>query len=149
VFDGSISVYNGVIVLDNPITARVSGGYVTKVEGKSAAEEFEASLRIGEEKARQFEKEGIIPKGEGETYARNARNLGELGIGLNPAAAIVGNMLVDEKVYKTCHIAVGSNYDDDAEALIHLDGLITEPTIEIEDAAGKRETILDRGDLQI
>jgi aminopeptidase len=149
VFDGSISVYNGVIVLDNPITARVSGGFVTKVEGKSAAEEFEASLRIGEEKARQFEKEGIIPKGEGDAYARNARNLGELGIGLNPAATIVGNMLVDEKVYKTCHIAVGSNYDDDAEALIHLDGLITEPTIEIEDAAGKGETILDKGNLQI
>jgi len=149
VFDGSISVYDGVIILDNPVIARVAGGFVTKIEGGREAEEFEASLRIGEEKAYQFEKEGIIPKGKGKIYGRNARNIGELGIGLNPAARIVGNMLVDEKVYKTCHIAVGSNYDDDAEALIHLDGLVTEPTIEIVDTEGNIHTILERGDLKI
>ena len=50
-------------------------------------------------------------------------------IGLNPQAKIVGNMLCDEKVYRTCHIAIGANYDDDAKALIHLDGLIKNPTI--------------------
>ena len=43
----------------------------------------------------------------------------------------MGNMLEDEKVYGTCHIAIGANYDNDAKALIHLDGLIKNPTITV------------------
>ena len=48
-------------------------------------------------------------------------------------------MLEDEKVYGTCHIAIGSNYDDDAKSLIHLDGLIKNPdiTVKFEDKSVK------------
>jgi leucyl aminopeptidase (aminopeptidase T) len=38
-------------------------------------------------------------------------------------------MLEDEKAINTCHFAIGHNYDDDAPALIHLDGLVRTPTI--------------------
>jgi len=72
---------------------------------------------------------GKLPRGSGEIYAKNARNIGELGIGLNPRATISGNMLEDEKAFSTCHFAVGHNYDEDAPALIHLDGLVKNPTI--------------------
>ena len=48
-------------------------------------------------------------------------------------------MLEDEKVFKTCHIAIGSNYDDDAKALIHLDGLVKNPTIVVRDARGRED----------
>ena len=70
------------------------------------------------------------------------RNLGELGIGLNPKARIVGNILEDEKVFETCHIALGSNYDEDAKAMIHLDGIIYKPTITA--YRGKKPTVLLR-----
>ena len=62
---------------------------------------------------------------------KNARNIGELGIGLNPAASINGNMLEDEKAFHTCHFAIGQNYDNDAPSLIHLDGVVRNPTIEL------------------
>ena len=39
-------------------------------------------------------------------------------------------MLEDESV-KTCHFAIGSNYDGDAQSLIHLDGLVKNPTITV------------------
>ena len=84
-----------------------------------------------------------------EEYARNARNLGELGIGLNPKASIVGNMLEDEKAFRTCHFAIGANYDDDAPAFIHLDGLVTEPTIVAKTSRGKEIVIESHGDLLI
>ena len=54
-----------------------------------------------------------------------------LGIGLNPRARVTGNMLEDEKILGTCHFAIGSNYDDDAEAFIHLDCLVNKPTITV------------------
>ena len=82
-------------------------------------------------------------------YLENIYNLGELGIGLNEKARIVGNMLEDEKVFKTCHVAIGSNYDEDAKALIHLDGLVKSPTIAIRDRRGTWRTVLKSGKIVI
>jgi leucyl aminopeptidase (aminopeptidase T) len=54
-------------------------------------------------------------------------------------------MLEDEKVYGTCHFALGSNYDEDAPALIHLDGLVSRPTIYTETEEGKKELVMKEG----
>jgi leucyl aminopeptidase (aminopeptidase T) len=40
-------------------------------------------------------------------------------------------MLEDEKAFHSCHFAIGSNYDNDAEAMIHLDCLVRNPTIRV------------------
>jgi leucyl aminopeptidase (aminopeptidase T) len=56
-------------------------------------------------------------------------------------------MLEDEKVYHTCHFAIGSNYDGDAPALIHLDGLVSYPTIVATFPSGKSQEIMRDGDL--
>lgn len=149
VFDGSISVYNGVLVLSEPVTAIVKEGFITEISGGAEAEVLRDTIERARKKAFDLEKKGNLPAGRGEEYAKNAGNIGELGIGLNPSARIVGNMLVDEKVYRTCHIAIGSNYDDDAEALIHLDGLITEPTVSAFGADGTERRITESGGLAL
>jgi leucyl aminopeptidase (aminopeptidase T) len=38
------------------------------------------------------------------------KKIGEIGIGLNPNASIVGTTIIDEKVLGTAHVALGSNY---------------------------------------
>ena len=81
--------------------------------------------------------------------ARNAKSLGELGIGLNPAATVVGNMLEDEKAFRTCHFAIGANYDEDAPALIHLDGLVSRPTIVAVAPDGRETVIEEEGELRV
>ena len=95
------------------------------------------------------QKEGKLPERQGSVYRRNARNIGEFGIGLNPAAVITGNMLEDEKAFHTCHFAIGENYDNDAPALIHLDGIVREPTIKIAYEDGSMQTILQNDDLTL
>ena len=129
VFDGSISSYNGIIVIEEPIRVEYKKGFAVSITGGTEAKELLKTITLAEENALIYEKEGKLPAGAGQSYKKNARNLGELGIGLNPAASITGNMLGDEKVYETCHFAIGSNYDDDAEALIHLDGLVLNPSV--------------------
>ena len=94
-----------------------------------------------------LEKEKKLPQGAGAVYKKNARNIGELGIGLNPAARITGNMLEDEKAFHTCHFAIGENYDNDAPSLIHLDGVVRDPTIIVRYADGTEKTILENGSL--
>ena len=128
-FSGSIAACKGDIIIKTPIKAEVKKGFVTKISGKKEAEKLKESIAFGGKNAELFEKEGKLPSGMGSVYAKNARNIGEVGIGLNQRAGITGNMLEDEKAYNTCHIAIGKNYDEDAPSLIHLDGLITRPTI--------------------
>jgi len=96
-----------------------------------------------------MEKNGKLPAGQGAVYSRNARNIGELGIGLNPAANITGNMLEDEKAFRTCHFAIGMNFDSDAPALIHFDGVVRNPTIVITYNDGSQFTVLENGELKV
>ncbi len=62
---------------------------------------------------------------------KNSTNVAEFGIGLNPKAKIIGNLLQDEKALGTCHIAFGNNksYGGKIYSKVHLDAIIFEPTI--------------------
>jgi leucyl aminopeptidase (aminopeptidase T) len=144
-FDGSISLDGGEVIIETPILTKVEGGFVIDITGKSEAEKLKATIDKAERTVKEFVSEDKIPKEREESYIKNARNLGELGIGLNKNAKIVGNMLEDEKVYGTCHIAIGSNYDEDAKSLIHLDGLIKNPTISVKYEDGNEKTIIKDG----
>ena len=149
VFDGSISLYNGDMLLTEPVDLQIVDGFVTEIKGGRGAALLRETIELGEKNALEFEAAGKIPAGSGAVYKKNARNLGELGIGLNPAAGIDGNMLGDEKAYRTIHIAIGSNYDEDAKALIHCDCLVKDPTVTAFYADGTEVVFLDNGDLKI
>jgi aminopeptidase len=149
VFDGSIVSHQRDILIKTPIRATVKGGFITDVSGGEEAKEVLESISLAERNALEFEAAGKLPSGKGETYARNARNIGELGIGLNPKARVSGNMLEDEKAFRTCHFAIGHNYDEDAPALIHLDGLVMEPTIVAIMANGRNVVIEEAGELKV
>jgi leucyl aminopeptidase (aminopeptidase T) len=148
VFDGSISLHKGDIVIREPIRCVLEKGFVRDITGAGEARALRQTVEMAERNALDMEKDGKLPAGQGAVYARNARNIGEIGIGLNPAARITGSMLEDEKAFRTCHFAIGLNYDRDAPALIHLDGLVKNPTITAYDEDG-RETVIERdGELQ-
>ncbi len=147
VFDGSIADIAGDIIIETPISCAVSGGYVISCEGALEAERLEKALRTGMDMASSLVKKGGMSPEEALRYATNARHIGELGIGLNVEATITGNMLEDEKVYGTCHFAIGSNYDEDAPAMIHLDGLVKRPTITALLPGGREITLMRNGDL--
>jgi len=66
---------------------------------------------------------------------KNAYNIAELGVGTNPKARIIGNVLEDEKVLGTVHVAVGDNTSftgGHTKSNIHLDGILFQPTVKID-----------------
>lgn len=67
-------------------------------------------------------------------YGRKAGNVAELGIGTNDFARITGEVLEDEKVLGTVHIAFGNNFafGGRVSVPVHLDGIIKEPTLYID-----------------
>ncbi len=102
VFDGSFS---SVGVLKEPIELVVEKGRVVECSNDALSE--------------------VIEKYE------NADNIAEIGLGTNKAARLIGNVLEDEKVYGTCHVAIGDNhtFGGATRAGIHLDGVIKNPWV--------------------
>ncbi|MFW6265371.1 MAG: aminopeptidase [Halanaeroarchaeum sp.] len=67
-----------------------------------------------------------------ESVGEDAYNLAELGIGTNVAVTdLVGSVLLDEKAAGTVHLAIGDDagIGGDVSAPLHLDGIITEPSV--------------------
>ncbi|MDP2792222.1 MAG: peptidase M17 [Rectinemataceae bacterium] len=148
VFDGSIADIAGDIVIETPVSCAVSGGFVLGCEGGAEAAGLEAALRKGMDMASALVGKGGMSPEEALRYATNARHVGELGIGLNTEALITGRMLEDEKAYGSCHFAIGYNYDEDAPAMIHLDGLVKQPTITVFIAGGPDIILMRDGVIQ-
>ena len=148
VYDGSMTFSDGDSILETPITCKIENGFVTDIKGGAEARRLLKTITEAETRPFTLEKEKKLPAGQAAFYKRNARNIGELGIGLNPAAQITGNMLEDEKAFNTCHFAIGENYDNDAPALIHLDGVVRCPTITVIYADDTSKVILNNGVIQ-
>jgi aminopeptidase len=120
VFDGTVDLIPDSVIPETPVKVVFKGGFVTEVSGGLEAERLLEVIRKGEQMARD------VGKVEEE---RNARALGELGIGINPAATMTCNMLEDEKVWRTVHFAIGMNLDNDGHAFIHQDCLVKRPSL--------------------
>lgn len=68
-------------------------------------------------------------------YGGKERTLCEFGIGTNYKAKITGNVLEDEKVLGTVHVAFGNNlaFGGKNKANIHLDAVMRKPTVWLDD----------------
>lgn len=131
VFDGSIT-QEKTLIIKEPVRVAVKEGFIKEIDGGTEAGKLKAYVGKAEKKPFKMAKHGELTKEKAEYYAKNARNIGEFGIGLNPRAKIIGNVLEDEKVLGTVHFAIGSNYSQDALALIHSDGIVKNPTVTID-----------------
>ena len=107
VVDGSMA---GVGMVTGPIRIVVKDGYATEITGGAEAKRLIELL---------------------EPHGKPARTVAEFGIGTNDKAILTGQILEDEKVMGTIHIAFGDNKSMGGTVRVasHLDGLIKEPTV--------------------
>ena len=75
-------------------------------------------------------------------HGANGTNLAELGVGTNDRATLTGNVLEDEKILGTIHVAFGASIaiGGTVSVPIHLDCVVTDASLEID---GTR--VLDQG----
>jgi leucyl aminopeptidase (aminopeptidase T) len=115
---------NGLVVVDGsmasvgmvrePIRITVRDGYATSIEGGAEAARLRALL---------------------EPHGKDAYTVAEFGIGTNDRAILTGAILEDEKVMGTIHIAFGDNKSMGGSVRVasHLDGLVRQPTVWLDD----------------
>jgi leucyl aminopeptidase (aminopeptidase T) len=109
VFDGSVWPIGR---LETPLTVDVVDGYATSFSG-SAGEQFRSTL---------------------DKHGPEAFAVAELGIGTNEAATLTGNVLEDEKIIGTIHVAFGDNHSFGGTIRVssHQDGVVLQPTVDID-----------------
>ncbi len=120
-FDGSIWPLGK---LSEPLVVEVEGGYAKRFLG-NAAEEFRAVI---------------------EPYGKDAFAVAELGIGTNEAATLTGNVLEDEKILGTVHVAFGDNHSFGGTIRVasHQDGVVLDASVEIDG-----RLVMQGGDLAV
>ncbi|HEX6665751.1 MAG TPA: aminopeptidase [Solirubrobacterales bacterium] len=121
VIDGSIAEVG---LLDTPTSLSIRDGHLVDTDGP------------GGEKLMQL----LAPHGP------DATNVAELGIGTNEEAILTGNVLEDEKILGTVHLAFGASaaIGGTVQVPVHLDCVLLEPTVEIDG-----ETITRDGELLV
>jgi len=113
VVDGSIASVG--MIKAQPARVTIREGFATKIEGGKEAKKWDSMLAS--------------------VMKKEAYNVAEFGVGCNPNARLIGIILEDEKVYGTIHIAMGDNstFGGKVEAGIHLDGMIRNPSLTLDD----------------
>jgi leucyl aminopeptidase (aminopeptidase T) len=117
---------NGVIVFERVVTDL--GGIAEPIR-ITVQDGLAVSIEGGDDARRLRELIAGVP---------GATNLGELGIGLNPAARISDDITESKKKAGTAHFALGDNaggYGGVVESAIHVDGMLFDVTITIDGAA--------------
>jgi leucyl aminopeptidase (aminopeptidase T) len=112
----------GTLVVDGTISGigRVSQRAVLTVKGGHL---LEATGREGEQLMEMLTAAG--PDGT---------NVAELGIGTNEKATLTGELLEDEKILGTCHVAFGASaaIGGNVQVPVHLDCVVMKPTVELD-----------------
>jgi leucyl aminopeptidase (aminopeptidase T) len=105
---------------DEPATLTVSGGQIVGAEG-GLGPDYLALLQA---------------------HGDRGTNLAELGVGTNDRATLTGNVLEDEKILGTVHVAFGASagIGGNVSVPIHLDVVVLEATLKVGD-----HTVLDAG----
>jgi leucyl aminopeptidase (aminopeptidase T) len=108
VIDGSLA---GIGLVDEPVELVMEGGHLT-------------SARAGQGMAFM---ELLTVHGE------DATSIAELGIGTNEKAILTGEILEDEKIQGTCHVAFGASagIGGTVQVPVHLDCIVMKPTVEL------------------
>jgi leucyl aminopeptidase (aminopeptidase T) len=102
--------------LEGPVRITVRAGRAVRIEGGPSADRLRAIV------------EGV----------RDADNVGEIGIGLNPAARIGDEITEAKKAFGTVHVALGDSANEYGGLVacdVHLDGLVMAPTVEFDGVA--------------
>lgn len=114
IVDGSIA---GVGLVSEPVELVVEAGHLVSATGPEGAALMELLTAHG----------------------RDGTNVAELGIGTNEKAILTGNVLEDEKILGTCHVAFGASaaIGGTVQVPVHLDCVVLRPEVEI---GGERVT---------
>ena len=125
VLDGS---WEGTLI-DEPVTLEIEQGVIASITGGEMASRIRKEFQDAVEPLRPKDQDG-------------ASTIAEFGFGMNPAAALTGSVLEDEKCLGTCYFMFGDNTAGGGTNRVGftLSGVMREPSVWLDN-----EALLEQG----
>jgi len=79
------------------------------------------------QKIKNIEKQKALPKSITDMYKKCFNYIGEFAVNLNPKAKVCNYLIVNEKIARMMHIALGMGFEPDRKTLYHWDMVINSP----------------------
>ncbi|MBU0615304.1 MAG: hypothetical protein KJ601_04385 [Nanoarchaeota archaeon] len=102
-------------------------GYKVVKAPKRIFDIMKRELKEARQKIRDYEKSESLPKEIINMYKKNFNLIGEFAINTNPKAKLCDYLIVNEKIARMIHVALGSGFESHRKTLYHWDIVIDSP----------------------
>lgn len=148
-----------VIALDQSYALSADDPFVVDCKGdhydipsapRDILEKFNARKKEAWDLLMEAEKNNSLPKEIIQLKKDNFERMGEFAINTNPRAKLCDYLIVNEKIARMMHIALGSGYEEDRSTDYHIDIVFDAPRQKLDvygtDKTGKEHWILKDGE---
>ena len=137
-----------------PLVIEMYGDSYKIISGeKDIIEKFEKKKKDSWEMIEKMEKSGSAPKELIELKKSNFNRIGEFAINTNPKARLCDYLIVNEKIARMIHVALGSGFEPDRSTEYHTDIVINSPRQKLDifgiDKKGNKHWIIKKGEFVV
>jgi len=105
------------------------------------------------QRVRDYEKNKSLPKEIVGVYKKNFWNIGEFAINTNPKAKLCNYLIVNEKIARMIHIALGFGFDAKRKTVYHWDIVVNSPRQKLDiygvDKKNKIHWVIRKGEFAV
>lgn len=110
-------------------------------------------LNESRQKIKNYEKSGSLSKEVIQIYKRNFKSVGEFAVNTNPKAKLSNYLIVNEKIARMIHVALGSGFEPDKKTIYHWDIVVNSPKQKLDvygvDKKNKVYWVIKKGELVV
>ena len=127
--DVVINVDRSYVIPENsPIIVEFLGNKYNVIKApKTINEAMIRERNEARQKINDIEKNGSLPKEIIKVYKDNFWNIGEFAVNTNPKAKLCNYLIVNEKIARMIHVALGLGFEPDRKTMYHWDIVVNAP----------------------
>jgi leucyl aminopeptidase (aminopeptidase T) len=127
--DVVINIDQSYIIPENkPLIIEIKNNKYNIIDGpKKMIDKMRKEKAEAKQKIRTYEKSKSLPASITQMYRKNFNAIGEFAINTNPKAKVCDYLIVNEKIARMIHIALGMGFEPDRKTIYHWDIVINSP----------------------
>ena len=150
--DVVINIDRSYVIPDKtPIVVEFKGNRYNVIKAPKRLKEVMIKERgDARQRLNDIEKSGSLPKEVVDIYKKNFWNIGEFAVNTNPKAKLCNYLIVNEKIARMIHVALGLGFEPDRKTMYHWDIVVNAPRQKLDiygvDKEKKVHWVLKKGD---
>lgn len=117
-----------VIPEKSPIIVEFTGNRYKVIKApKKIKEAMIRERKEARQKLNDIKRNGSLPKDVTNIYNKNFWNIGEFAVNTNPKAKLCNYLIVNEKIARMIHVALGLGFEPDRKTMYHWDIVVNAP----------------------